>query len=582
MGVDCVAAINGKKPFDLVIENVTVLNVFTGELQVGSVAICGDTVAYVGEMDFPHTARQTIDGGGRYAIPGLIDAHMHFESSMMTPAHFIETVLPLGTTTVCADPHEIGNVFGLEGIRALTDHAQGTLLHVLMMAPSTIPSAPGLERSGFSMDRDGMEQALDIPGVAGLGEVMDFNGVADGEERILGVVEAAHRRGVMMDCHNPALTGRRLQAFRSTGLDTDHTGMTLPQLKEKLSAGFSVQLQPTFFTAETMEYLNRFPFQDRIMLVTDDVPFIELIREGHLNANLRRAVALGLDPILAVRYATVNAALRLRLHDRGAVSPGYKADLLLVDDLEQFIPHLVLSDGKIVARDGVCLVPLSPKPFPREFYRSVHVLPLSEEDLALPAAEGSRALCNLLGGDPRVTRTTRVQQWLPLRNGRPDYTGLIKLAVIYRHGFGPDRAPGKEVSLGLLSGFPRFRGALATTYAHDSHNLMVFGANDTDMALAANRLIELGGGLCAVLDGQVLSQVPLPIAGLLTEEPVDALRRSFEEFFQAVQTLRLDHERPMMFLTLMSLAVSPEIKCTDLGLVDVLEKKFIPLIVRTE
>lgn len=582
MGVDCVAAINGKKPFDLVIQHVRIVNVFTGQLMDGSVAVCGDTIAYAGKMDFPFTAHKVIDGKGRYAIPGLIDAHMHFESSMMTPAHFIEAILPCGTTTVAADPHEIGNVFGLEGIRALTEAALGTPLHVLMMAPSTIPSAPGLERSGFSMEAPGMEEALDIPGVAGLGEVMDFNAVANGDERILAVVEAARKRGVIMDCHIPALTDRHLQAFRSTGLDADHTGMTLPQLQEKLSAGFFVQLQPTFFTAETMKYLNQLPYQDRIMLVTDDVPFIELIREGHLNANLRRAVALGLDPILAVRYATLNAAVRLRLYDRGAVSPGYKADLQLLDSLEDFQPSLVLSDGRIVAENGACLVPLSPKPFPEDFYHSIHVLPLEETDFVLPPAKGTRALCNILGGSSQVTRTAKTQQWLPIREGRPDPDGLVKLAVIYRHGYGPDKKPGKEVSLGLLSGFPRFRGALATTYAHDSHNLMVFGTNDADMALAANRLIKLGGGLCAVLDGQVLSEVPLPIAGLLTEEPLDALKKTFEAFFQAVQTLRLDHERPMMFLTLMSLAVSPEVKCTDLGLVDVLEKKFIPLIVSTE
>lgn len=582
MGIDCVSAINGKKPFDLVIEHVKIVNVFNEQIIEGSVAICGDTIAYAGEIDFPYTALKVIDGAGRYAIPGLIDSHMHFESSMMTPAHFIETVLACGTTTVAADPHEIGNVFGLEGIRALTEAALGSPLHVLMMAPSTIPSAPGLERSGASMEAEQMAEALDIPGVKGLGEVMDFNGVADGDQRILAVVETARQRGVIMDCHVPALTGRRLQAFRSTGLDTDHTDMALARAKEKLAAGFSIQVQRSFFSSELMEFLNRFPLQDRIMLITDDIPFLRLVREGHLNSNLRRAIALGLDPIRAVRFATINAATRLRLYDRGAVSPGYKADILLMDSLEECLPSLVLSDGQLVAENGACLIQVSAKPFPEAFYRSVHVLPLKEEDFALPTQVGQRALCHVLGGDPKVTRTTKTQQWIPIRDGKLDTTGFIKLAVIYRHGYGPDKAPGKEVSLGLLSGFPHFRGALATTYAHDSHNLMVFGANDADMALAANRLIEIGGGLCAVLEGKVISEVSLPVAGLLTEEAIEPLTLRFEEFLQAVELLRLEHENPMMFLTLMSLAVSPEIKCTDLGLVDVLEKKFIPLIITTE
>ena len=582
MGVDCVAAINGKKPFDLVIEHVKIVNVFSDQIQEGSVAICGDTIAYTGVMDFPYTAKQVIDGKGCYAIPGLIDSHMHIESSMMAPAHFIETVLAYGTTTIAADPHEIGNVFGLEGIRALTEASLGTPLHVLMMAPSTIPSAPGLERAGFSMEAAQMAEALDIPGVKGLGEVMDFNAVADGDERLLAVVETARQRGVLLDCHVPELTGRRLQAFRSTGLDADHTDMSLPRLKEKLSTGFSVQVQRTFFSAETMEYLNKFPLQDRIMLITDDVAYIDLVKEGHLNANLRRAIALGLDPLRAVRFATINAANRLRLYDRGAVSPGYKADVLLMESLEECVPSLVLSDGQVVAENGICLVQIPQTPFPEAFYHSVFVLPLEEADFALPRVEGTRALCNIIGGNTTVTRTAKTRQWLPVRDGKLDTAGLVKLAVIYRHGYGPEKVPGKEVSLALISGFPDFRGAIATTYAHDSHNLMIFGAGDADMALAANRLIEMGGGLCAVLDGKVVSEVSLPVAGLLTEEPVELLTRTFEDFFQAVKTLRLDHSNPMIFLTLMSLAVSPEIKCTDLGLVDVLERKFIPLIVSTE
>lgn len=581
--IDCIDAINGKRPFDLVIDNVRVVNVFTDQIVEGAVAIVGDTIAYAGPLDFPHTAKETIDGAGRFAIPGLIDSHMHIESSMMAPAHFLETILACGTTTIAADPHEISNVFGLEGIRALTERAVGTSpVHVCMMAPSTIPSAPGFERAGFSMEGREMAEALSIPGVYGLGEVMDFNAVADGDPRLLAVTEEARKQGVIMDCHVPSLTGRRLQAFRCSGCDTDHTDMALERAREKLAAGFRIQVQRSFFSPEIMDFLNRYPLQDRIMLITDDVPFIDLVTEGHLNANLRRAVGLGLDPLRAVRFATINAAERLRLFDRGAVSPGFKADVVLVDDLVDFVPSLVLSDGRVVARDGQCLTPVEPRPFPKEFYTSVHVLPLAAEDFALPPVTGDRALCHVLGANRVTTRTAKEEVWLPVRDGQLDTTGLIKLAVLYRHGYGPDKAPGKEVSLGLLSGFPDFRGAIATTYAHDSHNLMVFGRNDADMAFAANHLIGMGGGLCAVENGRVISQVPLPVAGLLTEEPVEELKPVFEDFFRAVKSLGLDHERPMMFLTLMALAVSAWLKVTDLGLVDTYEKKFVPLVIRTE
>lgn len=581
--IDCIDAINGKRPFDLAIENVRIVNVFNEQITDGFIGIVGDTIAYAGPADFHYAAMETIDGEGRYAIPGLIDSHMHIESSMMAPAHFLETILAYGTTTIAADPHEIANVFGLEGIRALSERAVGVSpVHVYMMAPSTIPSAPGLERAGFSMGEQEMAAALAIPGVYGLGEVMDFNAVADGDPRLLAVTQAAKDQGVVMDCHVPSLSGRRLQAFRCSGCDTDHTDMTLERAKEKLAAGFRIQIQRSFFSPEIMDYVNHFPLQDRIMMITDDVPFLDLVTEGHLNANLRRAVGLGLDPIRAVRFATINAAERLRLFDRGAVSPGFKADIVLTDDLTDFVPTLVLSDGKVVAKDGQCLVEVKSIPFPREFYASVHVLPLDARDFSLPPVTGKRALCHVLGANQKTTRTTKEEVWVPVRGGELDTTSLMKLAVIYRHGYGEDKHPGKEVALGLLSGFPDFQGAIATTYAHDSHNLMVFGQNNADMAFAANHLIEMGGGLCAVKDGQVVSEVLLPVAGLLTEEPVARLKPVFEDFFRSVKSLGLCHERPMMFLTLMALAVSPWLKLSDKGLVDTFAKALVPLVIRTE
>lgn len=583
MGLECIKAINGQRPFDVVIENVKIVNVFNLSVMEGNVAWVGDTIACIGKMDFPYTAKETIDGKGRYAIPGLIDSHMHIESSMMAPARFAEIVLSYGTTTVAADPHEIGNVCGLAGVRALTEAAGKTPLHVLMMAPSTIPSAPGLERAGFSVEEKEMEEMLDIPGVCGMGEIMDFNAVADGDERILAVLAAAKKRGVIMDAHIPALTGRRLQAFRTAGADADHTDMFLDRAKEKLEMGFSIQVQQTFLSAELMAFLNDYPMQDRIMLITDDVPYIELIRNGHLNANVRDAIALGLEPMKAIRYATLNAADRLRLYDRGAVSPGYKADVLLVDSLEEMKPAMVFSDGRLVAENGRCLVRSEGYTFPEEFYHSIHVLPLEMGDLVMKS-EGEKALVNTIACGKVSTRTQREEHWVPVKDGalQPGEAGLMKMAIVYRHGYGPEKAPGKEVSLGLISGFPGFRGAVATTYAHDSHNLVVYGANDADMVLAANHLLEMGGGICAALDGKIIAQVELPLAGLLSEADPEPLTKSFEGLFNAVEELGLDHAHPMTFLTLMALAVSLEIKCTDIGLVDVREKKQIPVILRTE
>jgi adenine deaminase len=253
-----------------------------------------------------------------------------------------------------------------------------------------------------------------------------------------------------------------------------------------------------------------------------------------------------------------------------------------MDDLEKIEPNLVLSDGQLVAEDGHCLVELPEYRFPEEFYHSVHVLPLESDDFVLTTEKSaSQARVQVIGCNQVTTRTVKGEQWIPVKDGVLQTEGLIKTAVVYRHGYGEEKKAGKEISLALLSGFPEFHGAIATTYSHDSHNLMIFGTDDGDMALAANELIRIGGGLCAVKDGKVLSEVSLPVAGLLSEEPMEPLTRKFSDFFDAVKEVGLIHHDPMVFLTLMALAVSPEIKCTDIGLVDVLEKKQIPLVIET-
>ena len=609
-----------KKTFDIVIEDVQIVNVFSEQVQEGNIAINGDTIVYVGPMEFAYQARKRVDGKHRFCVPGFLDSHMHIESSMMTPAHFAEVALACGTTTVAPDPHEITNVCGLPGLKAFACAAEGLPLHVYMAAPSTIPSAPGRERSGFSVEENEMEQMLDLPGICSMGELMDFNAVADGDERILSVIAAARRRGVPLDGHVPVLSGERLQAFRATGIDADHTYMDVKVAEEKLSLGFCIQVQSIFYTKELMEFLNRYPVQNRIMLVTDDVPFIRLMREGHLNASVRKAVALGLDPLKAIRYVTINAADRMRLYDRGGLCPGRKADILIMPDLVNFTPDLVLSDGQVVAENGRCRVALQGKPFPKDMYSSVYVTELFPEDFEV-RTDGTRTLpgAPFLGPDIRngvatacvavsdgkTARTQPELRELPVRDGCLVTDGLIRVAVIYRHGYRADGSAvceerqsggmeakenepaclhaGKEVSLGLYDilapeGAKPFHGAIAVTYAHDSHNLVIYGSAPEDMALAGNRLISSGGGLCAVQDGQVLSEIPLPIAGLLCEESSEVLRERFETFLAAVDAIHVNHADPMSFLTLMALAVSPNIKCTDMGLLDTAKKCFVPLI----
>ncbi len=578
---NCVDAILGKRPFDLVIRDVRAVNVFDDTVTQADIGICGGRIAFVGKMEFTYQAEAEIDGAGRYALPGFIDSHMHLESSMLTPAHFAKAAVPWGTTTVAADPHEICNVLGIEGVGWLLEAAKDLPLRVLMMAPSTVPSAPGLEESGYAVGPREMEQLLDIPGIHGLGEVMDFNGVAAGEDHILSVVEAGARRGCILDGHASLLTGRRLQAFRAAGIDSDHTLGTAAKLKEELALGFTAQIQACVLNEELVWAMNTAPVQNRICLVTDDVSLPRLMREGHLNHVVERAIALGLDPMRAIRYATINPAERLRLYDLGAVAPGRVADIQLVEDLCHLKPSLVLYGGKKVYEDGKYLAEVPGAPLNGALRHSVRLSPLTEADFQItcpvPASfQGGKAVVNLIRQDGVSTRTQRAQAELPLGRageglGILDTASYLCMAVFNRYGK-PQRG------LALLTGMESVRGAVALTYGHDCHNLAVFGSNGADMAAAANAVIDAQGGICAACAGKAKTLIPLPLAGLMSEEEPQALLGQLEAFLADCREMGFVHKDPMAFFTILPLAVSPQIKCTDKGLVDVANKRFLPLI----
>jgi adenine deaminase len=577
----CIQAIRGKRPFDLLIRNVQIINVFNASIAAGSIGLVGDRIAWVGPEEDGMTARRVLDGAGRYALPGFVDAHMHLESSMLLPHYFAKIVLGNGTTTVAADPHEIANVLGLRGVQALRDGCCGLPLRVLLMAPSTVPSAPEFEDSGYFVGAAEAERLLDEPGVYGLGEVMDFNGVADGEEHILSVVDTARQRGCLIDGHASVLTGRRLQAFRAAGIDSDHTVATAEKLHEELALGFSVQVQDCMLHEALVQAMNEAPVQDRICLVTDDVPLPTLMRQGHLNHVVANAVRLGLDPIRAVRYATINPAQRLRLYDVGGIAPGMTADIQLVEDLQNFRPTTVLCSGQIIVDNGTFLTELPAYVPPEDLRHTVRLRPLTAADFAVtcPVPEGFRgghATANLIHQDGVSFCTTRIQRQVALSAedhgaARVETGALLKMAVFNRYGK-------DQHGLALIDGMDGVSGAMALTYGHDAHNLTVYGGNDADMALAANAVLSANGGLCTVQGGQIRTLVPLPIAGLLSEEVPERLLQQQEQLLADCRDMGFVHARLMSFFTLMPLAVSPEIKCTDHGLLDVVAKRFLPLI----
>ena len=567
-----------EQSFDLLIENVMLVNVFNDSVAPACIGISGERIQYIGEAQASCKAADTIDGKGLYALPGFIDSHMHLESSMLPPQAFACRALECGTTMVAADPHEICNVLGPKGVCALMEAASGTPLKVLMLAPSTVPSAPGFEGSGCAVGPKEAAEMLAHPGIFGLGEVMDFNGVADGEEQILAVIREARARGMMIDGHASVLTGERLQRFAAAGIDSDHTAANPEQLRERLALGCCVQVQECNLSAGMVQAMNELPVSNRVCLVTDDVPLDKLMRQGQLNHVVAQAIALGLEPMKAIRFATINAADRLRQYDTGAIVPGRLANIQLVRDLRAPKPELLVVEGKVILEGG--RLNFTPRPCDLTALREHPMLvkEVREEDFFIPVAAKPADICakvNIIKYNGSGHRTQKILRDLPLLDsqlGRTvDITGLFKVAVFNRYGL--DRH-----ALALIDGMVELDGAIALTYGHDAHNLTVYGGDDGDMALAANTIRRMKGGMCAVQGGAVLAQVPLPLGGLMSQEPAEVLSGQVEAFLEACRKIGLKYANPITFLTLMPLAVSPEMKCTDLGLIDVVNKRKIPLV----
>lgn len=572
---DLVRSALGLIPFDTVITNIKLVNVFTGEIHDATIGIKGRQIAYVGTDHQELDAENYIDGEGRFAIPGLVDAHMHIESSMVTPSAFAEGVLPHGTTVVAADPHEIGNVLGVRGVEMMLEASKNLPLKVYMMIPSTVPSLPGMETSGADIGPSEVREMLDFEGIIGLGEVMDFWGVINLDDKMAGILETVRSRGGLIEGHTPVFAGKELQAFVAAGVDSDHTIMDVEKVREKLRAGINVQIQDRFITPELMKYVNTLPDPSNFLLVTDDVSANRLSTQGHLDALIRKAIKYGLDPVLAIQATTIRAARRMRLYQHGAIGPGRVADIVLLDSLEEFSINTVIADGKIVAKKGKLLQPLTQQSFPQEAYNTVKLAELSPADFSIKTqnSEGVAEVIAIAVNDMNST-TTAEKLDVPIVNGALalEDTGLLTIAVFERHGKKGSR------NLGLIKNLGPFQGAMATTYAHDSHNLVVVGNNPEDMAMAANALIEIGGGMVAVKDGAIQALVELPIAGLLSDKTMAEVAKDTIFLAETLGKMGAIHKDPIMLLSILTLAVSPQIKITDLGLIDVTNKRFIDLI----
>ena len=560
-----IAVARGAEPADLVIRGGQVINVFSAEIHRADVAIAGGRVVGFGAYE----GHEYLDAAGLFIAPGFIDAHIHLESTMLTPREFARVVVPMGTTAVVADPHEIANVLGLDGINYLLEASRDLPVTVFFMVPPCVP-ATDLETAGARLGAREIGMLLPHPRVLGIAEVMNYPAVLEKEPEMLDKLRLG--RAKRTDGHAPGLSGKDLNAYVGVGIKSDHECTTREEALEKLRAGMHVFIREGTVGKNLAALLPIVTPSNAVRcgLVSDDRHPTDLLAEGHINYLLRRAVALGLSPVTAVQMVTINPAKYFFTTDIGAVAPGYRADLVLLEDLTEFRARVVLKAGRPVARNGALVVDL-PQPAPAP--RSAVNIGWSRMCGLEVAADGG-AVAKVIELVPNQLTTRKMLMPLTIRDGlavADPSRDLSKLAVVERH-----RGTG-NVGVGFVRGLGLRAGALASTVAHDSHNVVVVGTNDVDMWAALKAVEGMQGGLVAVKDGEVMGAVSLPIAGLMSDEPVERVASQVTELLAAAHALGSPLRDPFITLSFLALPVIPALRLTDRGLVDVERFRFVPL-----
>ena len=560
-----VAAARGDAPFDLLVAGGTVFDAVTGELRAADIGIVGPLIASVHLSRSRDDAAERLDAGGRVVTPGLIDTHMHVESSMVTPARYAEAVLPRGVTTVIWDPHELANVHGIAGVDWAVEASRDTPLQVIVQAPSCVPSAPGFERSGAAFGGSEVEALLRRPEIGGVAEVMNMRGVIDRTRLVTDIVQQGLSAGKPVSGHARGLSGPDLAAFVAAGISSDHELTSADDLMEKLRAGLTVEMRgshdhllPDFVRA--LNTLGHLP--PTVTLCTDDIFPDDLLERGGLDDVVRRLVRYGMPACWALRAATINAALRLERGDLGIVAPGRRADLAIFADLEGFDASHVIANGAVVAANGKLAAPV-PDTATAALRHSIHA-PLFAPDDFTVASNASRVRVATIDR-PRFTRWGEAET--TVADGRvvppPDAT---LIAVVHRHGKA-EPVP----RIGFLTGWGTWRGAFCTSVSHDSHNLTVFGADPVDLAAAVNAVIAMEGGMAVVADGRVVASLPLPLSGLISDAPLADIGADFADIRRAMDRI-VDWQPPYLVFKACfgaTLACNAGPHQTDLGIADV-------------
>jgi adenine deaminase len=559
-----ISVAKGEVPADLLLANAKVVNVFTGEIESGNVAICGDRIAGIGDY---RQANQVLDLGGSYLAPGLINGHTHIESSMLDVSQYARAVVPRGTLAVVTDLHEIANVCGLEGIRYVLRCARRLPLDLFLMAPPCVP-ATALETSGASLEPEDIQRVLRWKGCIGLGEVMNFPGVLSANASVLRKINLARRK--IVDGHAPGVTGKNLTAYIAAGIYSDHESVSLDEAREKFRKGMWAMIREgsSEKNLDALLPLVTDKTYKRCLFVVDDRNCVDLLKDGDIDAVVRKAIRRGLEPVRAIQMATINTADYFRLDGLGAVAPGYMANLIVLSELSGLQIDMVFYQGRLVAREG--------KPLFSQYQgggrgvtNTVNIKPFNREALRLFASGETEPVIEVVPG--QIITRKRVEKVNVLDGVVVPDTGrdILKLVVVERH-----KATG-NIGLGLVMGFGLKSGALASSFAHDSHNIVAVGTNDEDIFTAVKEIERLNGGLVVAADGRVLASLALPIAGLLSDEPLPVVAENLEKLQNLATELGTSLSAPFATLSFLALPVIPELKLTDFGLVDVNEFKLI-------
>ncbi|MGE6375865.1 adenine deaminase C-terminal domain-containing protein [Peribacillus muralis] len=566
---------------DMLIKDINIFNSYFKRFMKGNAAIKDGTFYYIGtgELD-TFAADRILDGQGKYLVPGLIDIHLHIESTMVTPATFSYGLIKNGVTTIVPEPHEMANVFGISGVKEMIKASKECVADMFYAIPSSVP-ATSMETTGGSIEISDMDELMQTEDIICLGEIMNYYEVISDPEcktnKILSHIRS-HYPDLIIEGHVPKLLGLDLQKIIHAGVNSDHTHQTVEGLDARIAAGMFIEIQEKSMTEEVMDYLKENQVDERFCFVTDDVMTDSFQKRGHLNVLLKKAIQMGMSPEKAIYACTYTPAQRMRMHDRGAVAPGKVADFLLISDLQSFDIEQVYKNGELVYDSSQPYVQeTSGRQFPEHFYESVKLAELSETDFSLSAPDQQgQAKCRIIHVQNGSTFTSETNDWLSMDNGELRWEespyGLI--ATFERYGKNGNRAHG------LITGDVLKRGAVATTYSHDNHNLLVIGHNKQDMMMAANEVIRNQGGVCCVHDGQILSMIHLPVGGILSEKPMDIVSEQVEQLTEALKSLGYEHYNVIMSLSTLSLPVSPALKITDHGLINVNEGKIVPLTIK--